>query len=72
MNLEYLLQASEDREADQEITDERSEQEQQKWIRDHKSTQLHCLFQMLVYLLHNGKQVTPLHMMLGHAIYARD
>ena len=41
-------------------------------MRDHKSTQLHCLFQMLVFNIRNGIQKTPLHMMLGHAIYARD
>ncbi|KAH3838305.1 hypothetical protein DPMN_111713 [Dreissena polymorpha] len=42
------------------------------WLRDHKSTQLHCLFQMLVYISHSGLTRTPLHMMLGHAIYERD
>ena len=42
------------------------------WVRDHKSTQLHCLFQMLVYNIHNGVKKSPLHMMLGHSLYARD
>lgn len=39
---------------------------------NHKATQLHCLFQMLVYTIHNGIKRTPLHLMLGHSIYARD
>ena len=47
-------------------------QEQDIWARDHNSTQVHCLFQMLVYNIHRGKKKTPLHMMLGHALYARD
>lgn len=40
--------------------------------RNHKATQLHCLFQMLVYTIHNGVKRTPLHLMLGHSLYARD
>lgn len=48
------------------------EEEQENWVIDHKSTQLHCLFQILVYNIHNGAKKTPLHMMLGHALYARD
>jgi len=45
---------------------------QEKWMTDRKSTQLHCLFQMLVYTLHNGVKKMPLHTMLRHALYARD
>ena len=39
-------------------------------MRDHSSTQPHCLFQMNVYNIHSGVKKTPLHMMLGHALYA--
>ncbi|KAH3786936.1 hypothetical protein DPMN_165054 [Dreissena polymorpha] len=42
------------------------------WLRAHTSTQLHYLFQMLVYISHSGLTRIPLHMMLGHAIYERD
>ena len=38
-------------------------------MRDHNSTQPHCLFQMIVYNIHSGVKKTPLHMMLGHALY---
>jgi len=48
------------------------QEQQENWVRDHKSSQLHCLFQMLVYNIHSGTKLTPMHMMLGHALYARD
>ena len=38
----------------------------------HKSINLQCIFQMLVYNIHNGRHKKPLHMMLGHALFARD
>ena len=38
----------------------------------HKSINLQCIFQMLVYNIDNGRHKTPLHMMLGHALFARD
>ena len=39
---------------------------QENRMRDHNSTQPHCLFQMIVYNIHSGVKKTPLHMMLGH------
>ena len=36
-NLEYLFQAPEDIEADQQVRDEHSEEEQQKWIQEQKN-----------------------------------
>ena len=45
---------------------------QENRMRDHNSTQPHCLFQMIVYNIHSGLKKTPLHMMLGHALYAMD
>ena len=47
-------------------------QEQENRMRDHNSTQPHCLFQMIVYNIHSGVNKTPLHMMPGHALYAID
>ncbi|KAL8619946.1 hypothetical protein ACOMHN_015228 [Nucella lapillus] len=47
-------------------------EQQENWVRDHRSTQLHCLFQIILYNLHSGRKHTPLHLMLGHALYARD
>ena len=44
--------------------------QQENMMRDHNSTQLHCLFQMIVYNIHSGLKKTPLHMMLGHALNA--
>ena len=44
--------------------------QQENRMRDHNSTQPHCLFQMIVYNIHSGVNKTPLHMMLGHALYA--
>ena len=46
--------------------------QQENRMRDNNSTQLHCLFQMIVYNIHSGVKKTPLHMMLGHALYAID
>ena len=46
--------------------------QQENRMRDHNSTQLHCLFQMIVYNMHSGVKKTPLHMMLVHALYAID
>ena len=40
-------------------------------MRDHKSTQLHCVFQM-IHNIHSGVKKTPSHLMLGNAFYARD
>ncbi len=57
---------------EQDNQEEQPRNEQETWVRDHKSIQLHCLFQMLVYNMHSGLKPTPLHMMLGHALYARD
>ena len=48
------------------------DEEQVGWIADNKSTRLHCLFQMMYYGLHNGTKKTPMHMMFGHSLYARD
>ena len=45
---------------------------QETRMRDHNSTQPHCIFQMIVYNIHSGVKKTPLHMMLGHALYAID
>ena len=45
--------------------------QQENRMRDHNSTQPHCLFQMIVYNIHSGVKKTPL-MMLGHALYAID
>ena len=54
---------------DQLSEQRRSSREQHDiWERDHKSTQLHCLFQMLMYNIHNGVKKLLLHMMLGHAL----
>ena len=44
--------------------------QQENRMRDHNSTQPHCLFQMMVYNIHSVVKKTPLHMMLGHALYA--
>ena len=44
--------------------------QQENRMRDHNSTQPHCLFQMIVYNIHSGLKKTPLHMMPGHALYA--
>ena len=68
------LQAQEAHEVDQQDAEQdQSDKEQQTWtISDHKSTQLHCLFQTLVYMLLSGKQITPLHIMLGHTIHGMD
>lgn len=82
-DLEELLQPLEDEEdqpAEEQLPQQQQptqreqppQEQQENWVRDHKSTQLHCLFQMLVYNIHGGVKRTPLHMMLGHALYARD
>ena len=46
--------------------------QQENRMRDHNSTQPHCLFQMIEYNTHTGVKKTPLHMMLGHTLYAID
>ncbi|KAH3741763.1 hypothetical protein DPMN_048489 [Dreissena polymorpha] len=82
-DIEELLQSHEDevhKEAEEQLlhgplptqTDHPPQVQTETWLRDHKSTQLHCLFQMLVYISHSGLTRTPLHMMLGHTIYERD
>ncbi|KAH3726526.1 hypothetical protein DPMN_052393 [Dreissena polymorpha] len=48
------------------------QEQTETWLRDHTSTQLHCLFQMLVYIRHSGLTRTQFHMMMGHVIYERD
>jgi hypothetical protein len=57
---------------EEQHSDQPKQVPQETWVRHHKSTQLHCLFQMLVFNIHNGMKKTPLHLMLGHSIYARD
>ena len=42
--------------------------QQENRMRDR--TQPHCLFQMIVYNIHSGVKKTPMHMVLGHALYA--
>ena len=37
-----------------------------------KSIVFQNIFQMFVYNIHNGRRKTPLHMTLGHALFARD
>ena len=57
----------------QSAQDEQPLQEQQSnWARDHEATQLHCLLKMIVHNIGCGVKKTQLHMMLGHALYARD
>ena len=51
---------------------EYEEDKEQNWIKDHKSSQLHCLFQIIYNGIHNGRKRTPMHIMMGHSIYARD
>ena len=46
--------------------------QQENRMRDDNSTQPHCLFQMIVYNIHSGVKKSPLHMMLGHSLYAID
>ena len=46
--------------------------QQENRMRYHSSTQPHRLFQMIVHNIHSGVNKTPLHMMLGHALYAID
>ena len=80
-DLEELLQPLEnveDQEAEEDLPhmiqsaqEEQPLQEQhENWVRDHTSMQLHRLFKMIVYSIHIEVNKTPLHMMLGHAIYA--
>ena len=42
------------------------------WTQHHKSVQLHCLFQILAYSLHNGRVMTPFHSMVGHFLYSSN
>ena len=41
-------------------------------IRDMMSIRIHCLFQMMYYLRTKGRKKVPMHMMVGHNVYARD
>ena len=66
-NDEFLPQMNQSAQEEQPL-----QSQQDNRMRDHNSTQLHCLFQMIVYNIHIGLKKTPLHMMLGHALYAID
>jgi len=33
---------------------------------------MHCLYQIIVYMLHNGRHATRLHTMIGHAVFSHD
>ena len=46
--------------------------EQEGWIADNKNISLHCLFRMMYYGLYTGTKKTPMHMIFGHSLYARD
>ena len=74
-DLDELFQPLENDEflPNQPAREEQSLQAQQEnRMRDHNSTQPHCLFQMIVYNIHSGVEKTPLHMMLRHALNALD
>jgi len=46
-----------------------------KTISDSKNIGLlcmHCLYQIIVYMLHNGRHATGLHTMIGHAVFSYD
>ena len=64
-NDEFLPQINQSAQEEQPL-----QAQQENKMRDHNSTQPHCLFQMIVYNIHSGLKNTPLHMMLGHALYA--
>ena len=34
-------------------------------------TQLHCLFQIITYHIHKGRQKTPMHAMVGQSVYSK-
>ena len=74
-DLDYIFQPLENDEFLPQINKSAHEEQplheqQENRMRDHNSTQPHCLFQMIVYNIHSGVKKTPLHMMLGHALYA--
>ena len=72
-DLDELIQTLDNNEDLLTDADVSQQQEQEEnWATHHKSTQLHCLFQVMAYNIHSGLKRTPLHMMLGHALYARD
>ena len=64
-NDEFLPQMNQSAQEEQPL-----QAHQENRMRDHNSTQPHCLFQMIVYNIHSGVKKTPLHIMLGHALYA--
>ena len=64
-NDEFLQQMNQSAQEEQPL-----QAQQENMMRDHNSTQPHCLFQMIVYNIHSVLKKTPLHMMLGHALYA--
>ena len=41
-------------------------------ISDKKSIQLHCLYQTMVFIMHNGTHNTPLQTMIGHSIFSQN
>lgn len=54
------------------MDEENADEKEETWIRDHKSIQLFCLFQIMYYILFHGRRRTPLHILIGHSMYARD
>ena len=48
------------------------ERDDNNWLANRNTIRFHNLYQILVYLMHNGRTTTPLQTMLGNAVYARD
>ena len=59
--------------SDQGVLYEQEEEDEScPWLRDIMSIRIHCLFQMMYNLKTRGRKPVPMHMMVGHNIYARD
>ena len=48
------------------------DEEYNTWVRDKMSIRIHCMLQIMYYLRTKGRKKVPMHMMVGHNVYARD